>query len=87
VQLAVLGQPLDGRDLEVFGAVGGDETAMDRYTIEPDGAGAAVARVASLFDAEPSQLTQKGAQALTGGRFLGERLAVDVIGHDSLRSW
>ena len=74
VQLAVLGQPLDGRHLEIFGAVGGDETAMDRHAVEPDRAGAAVARVAALLDAEPPQLAQEGAQALAGGRLLGEVL-------------
>ena len=74
VQLAVPGQPLDGRHLAAFGAEGGDEAAVDRHTVEPDGAGAAVARVASLLDAEPPQVAQEGAQALAGRRLFGEVL-------------
>ena len=54
MQLAVRGQTLDGRDLTTFGAVGRDETAVDRHAVEPDRAGAAVACVASLLDAEPA---------------------------------
>ena len=78
VQLAVPGQSLDGRDLAALGAEGGDEAAVDRHAVEPDGAGAAVAGVAPLLDAEPAQVAQEGAQALAGRRLLGERLAVDV---------
>ena len=50
------------------GAKGRDKAAMHRRAIEPHGARAAVAGVAAFLDPEPSQIAQKGAQALTGPR-------------------
>ena len=64
VQLAVLREPLDRRDLATRGAEGGHQAAMHGRAVEPDGAGAAIARVAALLDAEPAVLAQEGAQAL-----------------------
>ena len=48
VQLAVAGEPLERGDLAALGPEGGDEAAVDRLAVEPDGAGAAVARRRSL---------------------------------------
>ncbi len=77
MQLAVLGQALDGGDLAPGGAEGRDEAAMEGHAVEPDRAGAAIALVAALLDAEPAVLAQEGAQALAG-RGLGRKLlAVD----------
>ena len=64
MQLSVSGEALDGRDLATFGAKGRDDAAVDRDPVEPDGARAAVAGIASLLDAEPTQFAQEGAQAL-----------------------
>ena len=41
---------------------------MHRRAVEPDGAGAAIAGVAALLDAEAAVLAQEGAQALAGFR-------------------
>jgi hypothetical protein len=41
---------------------------MDRLAVEMDGAGAAIARVAAFFDAEPAELAQERSQALAGPR-------------------
>ena len=46
---------------------------MDRRAVEPDRAGAAIAGVAALLDAEHAALAQEGAQALAGPR-LGENV-------------
>jgi hypothetical protein len=81
VQLSILDEALDRRDLVAFGAEGRNNTAVDRNPVEPDGTGPAIAGIAPLFDAEPTQFAQEGAQALTGRRFVRERPAVDVIVH------
>ena len=52
---------------------------MDRRAVEPDGAGAAIAGVAALLDAEDATLAQEGAQALSGLRLGGKQLAVDDV--------
>ena len=41
---------------------------MHRLAVEPDGAGAAIAGVAALLDAEAAVVAQEGAQALAGKR-------------------
>ena len=61
-------------NLMAVGAKGRDKAAMHRRAIEPHGARAAVAGVAAFLDPEPSQIAQKGAQALTGPRRLGNVL-------------
>jgi hypothetical protein len=45
---------------------------VDRLAVEPDGAGAAIASVAALLDAEPAQVAQKGPKALARGGLLLE---------------
>jgi len=84
VQLSILSETFDRRDLAAFGAEGRNDTALDRNAVKPDGARPAIAGIAALFDAEPTQFAQEGAQALAGCRLARERLAVDVIAHGQL---
>ncbi len=81
MQLVALSKPFDGCDLAAVGAEGRHQTGMHRLAIEIDGAGAAIAGVAAFLDAEMAELAQEGAQALSGGRRVGEGLAVDGEGH------
>ena len=69
MQLAVAGKPLDRGDLPALGPEGGNQAAVDRLAVEPDRAGAAIAGITALLDAEPAQLAQKRSQALAGTRF------------------
>ena len=62
------------------------DTAVHRITVEPHRACAAIAGVATLFDAVPAKRTQKRAQALTRSRLLRERLTVDGVAHRRLPS-
>jgi hypothetical protein len=66
MQLAVLGEALDGRDLAALAAEGGHQAGVERLAVEPHRAGAAVARVAAFLDAEHFEVAQEGAQALAG---------------------
>ena len=75
---AVLGEPLDGRDPAAFAAEGGHEAGMVGLAVDPHGAGAAVAGVAALLDAEHFKVAQEGAQALAGFRLGGVAPAIDV---------
>ena len=50
------------------GAEGGDQAAMHRLAVDQHGAGAAVAGVAALLDAEVPEFAQERAQALSGAR-------------------
>ena len=77
MKLAVPSEPLDGGDLALLGAKGRHQAAVERHAVEPDGAGAAVALVAALLDAEPAVVAQEGAQALAWCRLGGKHLAVD----------
>ena len=54
---------------------------MHRLAIDQHGAGAAVAGVAALLDAEMAELAQEGAQALAGLRRFEKLLAVDLERH------
>ncbi len=84
MELAVLGQALDRRDLVALAAEGRHETGVERRAVDPHGAGAAVARVAALLDAEHLEVAQEGAQALAGFRLGRVEAAVDfVLAHDS----
>ena len=56
------------------GAERRDQAAMHRLAVEQHGAGAAVAGIAALLDAEMPELAQERAQALPGLRGFGERL-------------
>jgi hypothetical protein len=53
---------------------------MHRRSVEPDGAGAAIAGVAALFDAEATVLAQKSTQALARFQPVLERAVVDAEG-------
>ena len=84
MQLAVLGEALDGGDLAALAAEGGHQTGMERLAVQPHRAGAAVAGIAALLDAEDFQVAQEGAQALAGLRFGRVKAAVDLVfAHDS----
>jgi hypothetical protein len=54
---------------------------VDRFTVKPDRARTTVACVAPLFHAEPSKITDEGAQALAGPRLGVESLSVDFVAH------
>ena len=84
MQRAVLGQPLDGGDLAAGGAEGRHQAGMHRLAVEPDRAGAAIAGIAALLDAEHAAIAQEGAQALSGRRLGGEQFAVDVVVHPGI---
>src|ERR1700720_1664475 len=64
VQLMVRGQTLDCRHFPPGGAERGHQARMHRGSVDPHGAGAAIAGIAALFDAETAVLAQEGAQAL-----------------------
>ena len=54
---------------------------MHRLAVDQHGAGAAVAGVAALLDAEMAEFAQERAQALPGLRRLEKLLAVDLERH------
>ena len=84
MQLAVLGEAFDGGDLLAFAAEGRDQAGVERFAVQPHRAGAAVAGVATLLDAEHFQVAQEGAQALAGTRLGRVQAAIDlVLSHDS----
>ena len=78
VQRAVLRQAFDGRHFVSGGAEGGHQAGMHRRSVEPDGAGAAIAGIAALLDAEAAVLAQKGAQALARFRPGVEPAVIDA---------
>src|SRR5262245_34241161 len=55
VEFAVAGEPLEGSDLTPLGTEGGDETAVDRFAIEPDRAGTAIPGVTPFFHSQPAK--------------------------------
>ena len=59
---------------------------MDRFTVKPDRACTAVACIAALFHAEPSEITDEGAQALAGPRLSVESLSIDFVAHGDFLS-
>ena len=81
MELAVLRQPFDRRDLTVRAAKRGHETAMEWFAVDQHRARAAIARVAAFLDAVPAEIAQKGAQALAGLGLGREFLAVDGVVH------
>ena len=84
MQLAVLGEALDGGDLLAFAAERRHQAGMERLAVHPHRAGAAVAGVAAFLDAEHFQVAQEGAQALARLRFGRVQAAIDlVLAHDS----
>ena len=70
-----------GGDRVPFGAERRDQAAVHRLAVDQHGAGAAIAGVAALLDAEMAELAQKGAQALPGAGSFRELPAVDVESH------
>ena len=74
------GQAFDGRHLVPGGAESGHQAGMHRRSVEPDGAGAAIAGIAALLDAETAVLAQEGAQALARFRLGFEMAMIDAEG-------
>ena len=68
MQFAVRGQPLDRGDLATFASERRHQTGMEGLAVDMHGAGAAIAGVAALLDAEHIEIAQEGAQALAGRR-------------------
>src|SRR5215204_748897 len=71
----------DRRHGVTVGAEGRDQTTMHRLAVDQHGAGAAVAGVATLLDAEMAEFAQERAQALAGLRRFGKLPAVDLERH------
>ena len=65
VQVVRRAEALDRGDLAAVGAERGRDAAVHRIAVEPHRAGAAIACVAALLDAEPAERADEGAQALT----------------------
>ena len=76
-------QPLDRRDAAPFRAKRRHEAAMHGLAVEMNRAGAAIAGVAALFHAEPTEFAQEGAQALAGTR---RRLVGHAVDEKAQRS-
>ena len=82
MQLAVMGESLDGRHLAALGAEGGHEAGVDGLAVEPDRAGPAIAGVAALLHAEEAEIAHEGAQALPRPRLGREPFPIHGIFHD-----
>jgi hypothetical protein len=76
-------QALDGGDLPALGAEGRIDAAVHRHAVDVHGAGAAVAGVAALLDAEAALLAQVRPQALPGAGRLVVVGPVDSYCHAS----
>src|SRR5258705_552146 len=78
---AVRRKAFDRRHGVTVGAEGRDQATMHRLAVDQHGAGAAVAGVAALLDAEMAEFAQERAQALAGLRRLRKLPAVDLERH------
>src|SRR4051794_8370268 len=83
MEAAVGRKTLDRGHGMTVGAERRDQAAMHRLAVEQHRAGAAIAGVAALLDAEMPELTQERAQALPGLRRFGEGFAIDLDAHGS----
>ena len=81
MQLAVLGQALDRRDLFAFGAKCRIETAVHGLFVDPYRARAAIAGVAAFFDAVPAEVAKKNPKALARCRGRCKTLTVNLKLH------
>ena len=70
---------LDGGDLAALGTEGRDQAGMERLSVDPDGAGAAIAGIAALLHAEHFEVAQEGAQTLSGAGIDRVESAVDFV--------
>ena len=86
VKRTVAGKSLDGFNFPSFRTKCWHEAAVDRFTVKPDRACTAVARVTALFYAEPSQITDKRAQALAGSRLGVKNPSIDFVAHGDFLS-
>ena len=79
MQLAVLGEALDGGDLAALAAEGGHQAGVERLAVEPHRAGAAVAGIAALLDAEHSRSRRKVRRHWPGCGLGRVEAAVDLV--------
>jgi hypothetical protein len=64
MQISITREALDGRYLAVRRAKSRHQATMDRFPVEPDSAGAAIAGIAALLDSEPAEVAGKSSQTL-----------------------
>jgi hypothetical protein len=81
MQFAVVREAFDGGHGVAVGAKGRNQAAMHGDVVEPYGACAAIARIASFLDPEPSHIAQESSEALPRPRLFRERFAVDQVTH------
>jgi hypothetical protein len=84
MQRAILRKSFDRGYFAPGGPEGRHQARVNRSAVEPHGAGAAITGVAALLDTEHAAVTQKGAQALSGGRLGGKQFAIDVVVHSGI---
>src|SRR6266404_4089035 len=83
MQIAIAREALNGRYLAIRRPKSRDQTAMHRFPVEPDSAGAAIAGIAAFLDSEPAKAADKSSQTLTRPRFGVEEFSVDLVSHEN----
>ena len=83
VQVVNRAETRNGGHRTAFDPLGRVDARVHRATVDDDGTGTAIARVATLFHFEMSMLAQKCAQALTGPRLTFELFPVHLEPHAS----
>src|SRR3954463_4528995 len=83
MRAAVSAETFDCGDGAPLGTEGRDQAAMHRLAVQQHGAGAAIAGVAALLDAEMAELAQERPQALACLRRLRKGFAFDLDAHGS----
>src|SRR5437762_3374467 len=81
MQRAAAGQSLDGRHIAVLGAIRRNHAGVHRLAVEQHRAGAAIAGIATLFDAMGAELAEEGPQTLSGPWLRRMRTAIHAITH------
>ena len=84
MQRTVLRQSFDRGYFAPGSAEGRHQARVNWSAVQPHRAGAAITGVAALLDTEHAAVTQKGAQALSGGRLGGKQFAIDVVVHPGI---
>jgi hypothetical protein len=72
MEMAVRRQPFDGCYFALGNPEGGHETTVNRLSVNPYGAGAAVSMVATFFRAQPAKVAHECSQALAWPRIGSE---------------
>jgi hypothetical protein len=81
MQIAIAGETFDGGHLMIRRAKGWHQTAMHRFSIEPNRTGAAVTAIATFLDTEPTEFANEGSQALAWPRFSLEAFSINLVAH------